>query len=98
MTNEELTIKVTEHDGEIDRCKGRIKALEAGQTALNKLATSVAVLAEQSKTMNDKMDKLSGDVEEIKSKPAKRWELIIGEVAKAIAAALIGLVIGYFVK
>lgn len=41
----------------------------------------------------DDVDKLSRDVDHLKSKPGKRWEGIVGQVIALAVAALVGLVL-----
>lgn len=67
------------------RNEGRIKALEEEQSVIHKLATSVAVMAEQQKNISDKVDTIDSKVDAIEAKPAK---LMDGIVDKLIAAAV----------
>lgn len=91
MTIEELAVRLQETIDRSLRNEGRIKKLEGEHSALNDLATSVAVMAEQIKTMNSGLARLTGEVEEIKDKPRRRWD---GIVEKALAA-LVGAAVGY---
>ncbi len=63
-----------------------IKALTE---TVHKLATSVELLAQTQKTTEDKVDNLSGDVEAIKEKPAKRWDNIVTVIITVIVTAVI---------
>lgn len=72
------------------RNEGRIKKLEEESGVLHQLATSVAVMAEQLKTMNTSVSTLTNEVEELKDKPAKRWDSLIDKIVWAVVAALIG--------
>ena len=47
MTEEEKTILLTRHDGQLQRQEGRIRELERRQDDLEKLASSVAMLAQR---------------------------------------------------
>ena len=38
----------------------------------------------------EKLDRLSGDVKELKAKPAKRWESIVEKVIGLVIAAVVG--------
>lgn len=73
------------------RNEGRIKKLEGENNVLHQLATSVAVMAEQLKTMNSRVGTLTEKVDDIEAKPAKRWESIVA----ACISALVGAVLGY---
>lgn len=92
MTFEELSLKQQQTEDRSLRNEGRIKKLEEKNEALSSLATSVAVLAEQMKTMNVNVNSLTSNVEEIEAKPAKRWEAVVAAVISALAAGVIGFV------
>lgn len=94
MTTEEIAVKLAAHDGQIERHEGRIKAIEAEQKEQRELVTSVAVLAEQMKIQNEKIDNITHYIEDERSKPKKRWEKIIEGILKAVGAAIAGGVIG----
>jgi hypothetical protein len=90
MEFEELALRQQATDDRSIRNEARIKKLEAENKSLHDLATSVAVMAEQLKSMNTNVSTLKNDVEEMKEKPAKRWNSLIDKIVWAIAAALIG--------
>lgn len=74
------------------RCKSnthRIGELKEEITAVNQLATSVAVMAEQLKTMNANVDSLSDKVDAIEAKPAKRWDGLVDKLLYAVAGAVL---------
>jgi len=71
----------------------RLEALEKQTEAVNRLATSVAVMAEKVETTGDKVDSLCVDVQEIKQKPAKRWETVTAQVVSILVAAVLGYII-----
>lgn len=75
------------------RNEGRIKKLEAENNVLHELATSVAVMAEQMKSMNAKVGTLSEKVEDIEAKPAKRWESVVASCLSALVGAVLGFVL-----
>ena len=56
---------------------------------VHRLATSVETLALEQKSTKEKLDNLSEDVEEIKNKPAKRWDSIVTVIITAIATAIV---------
>lgn len=67
----------------------RIEVLESGQVQLHDLITSVAVIAEKQNDMSDKISMIQEEVKAMASKPAKRWETLIGYVIGAVVTALI---------
>ena len=90
METEQLALKLQETTDRSLRNEGRIKKLEGENAVLHQLATSVAVMAEQMKTMNNSVSAMKVEVEELKDKPGKRWDSLVEKVIWAIAAALIG--------
>lgn len=93
MNLEQLALEHQETKDRSLRNEGRIKKLESESAVLRELATSVAVMAEQMKTMNTSVTTLTNEVEGIKEKPSKRWEGIVDKIIWAVAAALIGFVL-----
>ncbi len=71
--------------------KHRIDDLEAGNKVLQELSSSVKVMAEQLKTMNEKFNKMDVTVQRLTDRPGAMWEGVI----KGIVTALIGGIIGY---
>lgn len=57
--------------------------------SIHKLATSVELLASAQKSTEKKVDALTHEVEEIKYKPAKRWDLVITALISAVMAFLL---------
>ena len=68
----------------------RIGDLETDNKALLDLSTSVAVMAEQMKTMSSKVDSMDTAVTRLQSVPASRWEGLIKAVVTALVAGLVG--------
>ncbi len=96
MTNEELTKKTMELDERVTRHTEQIKTAykqidEAKSMAesVHKLATTVEILVHEQKDTNKKVDKLTSEVEEIKEKPAKRWDSVTTVIITAIVTAIV---------
>lgn len=68
----------------------RIGDLESDNKALLDLSTSVAVMAEQMKTMSSKVDSMDTAVKRLQNVPASRWEGLIKAAVTAIVACLVG--------
>lgn len=96
MNIEEVALSLQETKDRSLRNEGRIKKLEGENAVLHQLATSVAVMAEQMKTMNKSVTTLTGEVENLKDKPGKRWDGLVDKIIWAVAAALIGFVLAKF--
>jgi chromosome segregation ATPase len=68
----------------------RLDKLEESTEAINRLATSMEVMAERQEQVADTVGKLDSKVTALEEKPAKRWDALVDKVVWAIAAALIG--------
>lgn len=90
---EDVALKLQETTDRSIRNEGRIKKLEKESESLHKLATSVEVMAEQLKTMNNSVNTLAKDVEEMKEKPAKRWDGLIDKIIWAVAGAVLAFLL-----
>lgn len=96
MNGEDLTNKVfdldervTRHTEQIKTCFNQIDETRSMAESVHKLATTVEILALELKSTNKKMDKLTQEVEEIKEKPAKRWDSVVGIFITAVATAIV---------
>lgn len=67
----------------------RIEVLEEGQAQLHDLVTSVAVIAEKQNDMSGKISNIQDELKQLISKPAKRWESLIGYIIGAVVTALV---------
>lgn len=93
MDTEKLALKLQETTDRSIRNEGRIKKLEGENAVLHQLATSVAVMAEQLKTMNSSVSTLTNEVEELKDKPGKRWDSLVDKIFFGIAGALLAFIL-----
>ena len=91
--NEEQIAQLVRVDDRSLRNEARIKKLEESNATLHELATSVAVMANQMKTLNSNFATMQSDVADLKNKPAKKWEAMGMEVLKILLAAVAGLVL-----
>ena len=89
MDTESLAIQLQKTDDRSIRNEGRIKKLEGEHEATHQLATSIAVMAEQLKTMNNNLNTLSDKVDVLEAKPAKRWDSLVDKILFAAAGAFI---------
>lgn len=72
MDMEQLALKLQETTDRSVRNEGRIKKLEAEQSDLRDLTTSVAVLAQQMENMTKSMDSMVNKVDALETQPGKR--------------------------
>lgn len=71
----------------------RLDKLEESTEAINRLATSMEVMAERQEQVVETVGKLDTKVTALEEKPAKRWDGMVDKIVWAIAAALIGFVL-----
>lgn len=93
MNIEDVALKLQETTDRSIRNEGRIKKLESESAVLHQLATSVAVMAEQMKTMNSSVLTLTTEVEELREKPGKRWDTLIDKIIWAVAGSVLAFII-----
>lgn len=71
----------------------RIDKLEESTEAINRLATSMKVMAERQEQVADTVNKLDAKVETLESKPAKRWDGLVDKLLLTAAAAIAGFIL-----
>ena len=67
----------------------RIDDLERTTGAIQQLATSVAVMAEQMRTMNGSLTALTNKVETLEAEPAKKWRFVVEKSIYFVVGAII---------
>ena len=93
MTEEEKTILLTRHDGQLQRQEGRIKELERRQDDLDKMASCVAILAQRQEDMDSDIKEIKKDVSQMAQKAGRRWEMIVEKAIAAVVGALAGYIL-----
>lgn len=73
----------------------RLDELEHTTNTIQQLATSVAVLAEQIKTMNNNLTTLTGKVEALEAEPAKKWRFVVEKSIYFVVAAVVGYALAH---
>lgn len=74
------------------RCKSnthRLDKLEESTEAINRLATSVEVMATKQDAMGESVDRLVGKMDEIEKKPGKRWDGLVDKLLYLVAGAVL---------
>ena len=71
----------------------RLEALEKQTEAVNRLATSVSVMAERVENTGEKVDGLCTDVKELKAEPGKRWKGVVEKAIYIVVAAVVGYIL-----
>ena len=93
MTAEEIAVKLENHTHEIGSLKHRMNAAEEASRALNRLATAMEVMVTRQEAMGESVDRLTGKVDALESKPGKRWDGIVDKLIWAALAAGLGFLL-----
>ena len=88
--------RLTELEGKTARNEGRIKDLEERQNNLDKLATSVSLLAEREERVEGDVKEIKADVKALAQKPAKRWDSLTNQIITIAVAAIMGFIVAKF--
>lgn len=89
----DLDERVTRHTEQIKTAFNRIDDVKNLADSVHKLASSVEVLTREQQLSNSKMDKLAADVEEIKGRPAKKWDNMASTLLTVIITAVITFIL-----
>lgn len=90
MTHEELIAWAHDNEQRSKSNQHRIEQLEERQENLDKLVSSVAVIAEKQNRMEADVGDIKRDVKALTEKPGKRWDGIVDKIISAIIAAIMG--------
>lgn len=93
MESIEMGEAIARHGEQIKTLFGRMDNLEKLTDSVNKLAISLERLTAKQEATEKKVAGIADDVDEIKDKPAKRWELVVGAIISALVGAGIALLI-----
>ena len=94
MNEIDVELKLNDHEHEIASLKHRMSDVEAQTKAINNLAMSVEKLALSVQYMNDEQKNSVKRLEELESRPTKRWETVI----TAVITTVVGAVLGYLLS
>lgn len=71
----------------------RLEELEKRQDNLDKLVSTVEVLAVREKNVEDSVEEIKADVKTLTSKSGQRWDSLTEKVIWAVVAAFVGFVL-----
>lgn len=71
----------------------RLDEVEKRQDSLDDLVSTVKVLADREKRVEDDVGEIKNDVKEMKEKPGKRWEGVVEKVILIIVTAVFTFVL-----
>lgn len=72
----------------------RLDDVEKRQDNLDKLTTSVSLLAEREERMESDVKEIKSDVKTLAEKPAKRWEAVVEKALLTVVAAVVAYFLG----
>lgn len=72
----------------------RLDNMEELTASIHDMAISITRLTDNTESMKEDVKRISSDVDELKTKPARRWESVVA----ALIAGVIGAVLGRFFK
>ena len=93
METEAIGAALARQEEQIKGLARRMDNLEKLTESVNKLAISVERLTAQQASTDTEIETLTGKVNELEAKPAKRWDTVIAAVISALIGAGIGLLI-----
>lgn len=93
MTEEEIASRMTEIDQRSQSNTHRIDKVEARQDDLDKIVTSVAVLAKEQEGIKSDVKEIKGDVKQMIDQPRKHWQDLIGYLLAALVSAGVTLIL-----
>lgn len=93
METQEIGAALARQEEQIKGLARRMDNLEKLTESVNKLAISVERLTAQQAATDTQVETLSGAVDELKEKPAKRWDTVIAAIISALIGAGITLLI-----
>lgn len=87
MTNEEIAVTLAEHEQDISYLKTQTENI-------NKLVTSVEILANNMERMAKEQEKQGSRLEKLEQKPTKDYEQLKRTIITSICTAIVGAIIG----
>lgn len=92
-----VLVKLENHDGRIDRLEHRVKELEANQKEIRELTYSVHTLALNVEKMVDEQKNQSERIQRIEDEPGEKWNAMkktaLTSVVSTVSGALVTAVI-----
>ena len=93
MTDEDIAVKLADHENEIGSLKHRMKDVEEEHKALAELTASVRELASDQGHLKTDVCEIKGDVKSLMSIPGKRWDGLVDKLIFAAAGAFLAWVL-----
>lgn len=81
-------------EGKLDSIASTLSDLKADNKEIIGKLTPLTAKVDKLDDISGDVKKLDGEVEEIKARPGKRWESVVGQVVGLIVAAVVGMMLG----
>lgn len=91
--DEKISTQLARLEEQVKAAFKRIDEQKQLTESVNSLALSIERLTSAQKNMEGKLNSLTKDVNELKEKPAKRWDNAVWLVVTAIISAALGYII-----
>lgn len=88
--------RLTETESRSKSNTKRIEEVERKQNDLAELVSTVKILADREKRVEDDVSEIKDTVTELKLKPGKRWDGLVDKVILTIAAGIVGFIMAKF--
>ena len=92
--NLDMEHRLTEVEARSKSNAHRLDDVEKRQDNLDKLTTSVSLLAEREERMESDVKEIKSDVKTLAEKPAKRWDAVVEKALLAVVAAVVAYFLG----
>ena len=83
---------------ELAAVESSVKSAHKRLDDMNKLIESIRDVATEIKYLRDDVNKLSADIENVKNRPAKFWDKLVGAIVGAFATGLVGAGLAIILK
>ena len=94
MTNDEIIKTLTENSQRTKSNSHRIDELERNTELLNKMVSSLKLLANNQHNMSIQIEKIDDKVTRLEEAPIKKWQALLGYILAAICSAVAGIFLG----
>ena len=85
--------RLTEVEARSKSNSKRLDRLEKTTESINRLATSMEVMASKQEEVANQVGKLDKKMSDLEAKPGKRWEAIVEKAVGLLVAALVGFLL-----
>lgn len=87
---EDLSMQIGVMQQEIKDIGRRLDNMEKLTDSIHDMAISITEMTGNMKSMKEHVERISSDVDELKTKPAKRWEAVVAALIAGIVGAFVG--------